>query len=95
MATKLLCVNDVKSPAAKHFVNWIKEGEVYTVRRTEGSLHGLQRVLLNEITNPKVFVPEFAGYIEPGFDRSRFKEVDDLMNIVEESKEETLEKVLN
>lgn len=93
---KLLCIDDSRSPASKHFQNWIAEGELYTVRREEGSLHGPSRVLLNEVKNPPVFVPEFAGNVEPGFSRLRFVEVDDAMNILEKNvtvKEENL--VLN
>ena len=93
---KLLCIDDSRSPAAKHLPNWITEGELYTVRREEGSLHGATRVLLNEVKNPPVFVPEYQANIEPGFDRKRFAEVDDAMNIIEKNvtvKEENL--VLN
>jgi hypothetical protein len=95
---KLLCIRDERTPAAKHFENWITEGEMYTVRRIEGSLHGPKRVLLVEVKNPPVFIPEFAGRMEPGFDLSRFVEVDDAMNLVNkesnvEVKEESL--VLN
>jgi hypothetical protein len=81
---KLLCIRDDRTPASKHFVNWITEGEVYTMRRIEGSLHGPQRVLLVEIINPPVFIPEFGGKVEVGFDLSRFVEVDDAMNLVGE-----------
>ena len=92
---KLLCIRDDRTPASKHFVNWITEGEVYTMRRTEGSLHGPKRVLLVEVKNPPVYIEEFAGRVEPGFDASRFVEVDDAMNIKEkesnvEVKEESL-----
>jgi len=93
---KLLCIDDSRSPASKHFQNWISEGELYTVRREEGSLHGETRVLLNEIKNAAVFVPELGANIEVGFRRSRFVEVDDAMNIIEKNvtvKEENL--VLN
>ena len=92
---KLLCIRDDRTPASKHFENWIKAGEVYTVRRTEGSLHGPQRVLLVEVKNPPVFIPEFAGRVEPGFNLDRFVLVDDAMNLVNkesnvEVKEESL-----
>jgi hypothetical protein len=92
---KLLCIRDERTPAAKHFVNWITEGEVYTMRHIEGSLHGPKRVLLVEVKNPPVFIQEFAGRVEPGFDLSRFVEVDDSMNLVNkesnvEVKEESL-----
>lgn len=82
---KLLCINDKKNAVSKYFQNWITEGEVYTVRRQEGSLTEVQRVLLNEIKNPPIFIHELGGMVEPGFARNRFVEVDDLMNIKEES----------
>lgn len=82
---KLLCIRDEKTPASKHFSNWIVEGDVYTVRKIEGSLHGPKRVLLVEVTNPPVYIQEFAGKVEPGWDLSRFVEVDDAMNILEET----------
>jgi hypothetical protein len=90
---KLLCIDDSKNAVSKYFKNWITEGEVYTVRREEGSLHGETRVLLNEIKNDPVFVPELNSSVEVGFRRTRFVEVDDAMNLMEESsavKEENL-----
>ena len=73
---RLLCIDDSKNVMSKYFKNWVVEGEVYTVRREEGSLHGETRVLLNEIKNDRVFVPELAANIEVGFAKSRFIELE-------------------
>lgn len=91
---KLLCIRDDRTPASKHFVNWITEGEVYTMRRTEGSLHGPKRVLLVEVKNPPVYIEEFAGRVEPGFDASRFVELSDTYEVMEESNVEVKEESL-
>ena len=74
---RLLCIDDSKNAMSKYFKNWVVEGEVYTVRRMEGSLHGEIRVLLNEIKNDRVFVPELASSIEVGFAKSRFIELEE------------------
>lgn len=74
---RLLCIDDRKNVLSKYFKNWVVEGEVYTVRRIEGGLHGEARVLLNELRNDRVFVPELAANIEVGFAKSRFIELED------------------
>lgn len=83
---KYICVDDSKTPASKHFTQWVVEGDVYTIRRKEGSLTGEVRVLLNEIKNEPVFIAEFGGKVEPGFNIKRLALLDDAMNIVEEKK---------
>jgi hypothetical protein len=85
---KLMCINDSRSPSSKHFKNWIEEGKIYTLRLKEGSLHGVPRVLLKEVRNPSVYVPEFMAKVEPGFDANRFVEIDDAEALKEEFKEE-------
>ena len=92
---KLLCIDDSRHPASKHFQNWVVEGEVYTIRRKEGSLTGETRVLLNEIKNEPIFVEEFQAKVEPGFNIKRFSLCDDAMNLVgEESNVEVKETAL-
>ncbi len=82
---KLLCVDDKRGPGSEYFETWVKEGEVYTLRRLEGSLAtGVQRVLLKEIKNPPIKISELGAVAEPGFALSRFVEVDDQMNIIKE-----------
>ena len=69
---------------------------MYTLRRTTGSLVNEVGVLLNEIKNPPVFIPELGGRVEPSYGRKRFVEVDDSMNILEEkSSIKEPQKVLN
>lgn len=86
MSKKLLCVDATPGKGTSNFENWIVEGEVYTLRATTGSLVNEQGVLLKEIKNPPVFIKELAGRVEPSFARKRFVEVDDAMNLMEESK---------
>ena len=92
---KLLCVDDSRNKGSEYFENWIKEGEVYTLRRMTGSLSGEQGALLNEVRNPSVFITALQGKTEPSFSIKRFAEVDDMMNIIKEAtvKEDSL--VLN
>lgn len=75
MSKRLLCIDDSKNAMSKYFKEWIVEGETYTVRREEGSLHGETRVLLNEVRNDRVYVPELAAKMEVGFAKSRFVEL--------------------
>lgn len=86
---KLLCIDDSPSEATHHFQQWVQEGQVYTVRRTEGSLYQGQRVLLKELRNDPVWINELQMKAEPGFSMQRFVPVDDLMNVVEEKVRET------
>lgn len=92
---KLICVDDSRNKGSEYFENWIKEGEVYTLRRMTGSLSGEQGVLLNEVRNPSVFITALQGKTEPSFSIKRFAELNDLMEVVREAtvKEDSL--VLN
>lgn len=90
MSTYLKCIDATKSPASKHFSVWITEGEIYTLRRTGGSLTGEIGVYLNEIKNPPVFIPEFGGNVEPSFSRKRFILVDKLGLEIHEEETEKL-----
>lgn len=75
---KLLCIDDSKGPGSSHFISWVEAGEIYTLRRREGSFNSNeQRVLLVEIKNPPVYIPELMGKLEPGFRASRFVEIED------------------
>lgn len=80
---RLLCIDATRWQGSEHFVNWIEEGEIYTVRRTEGSLTGEQRVLLKEVKNPPIFVTALQMNAEPGFAMKRFVVLDDNNSIQE------------
>jgi hypothetical protein len=72
-----MCIDATRGPGSELFDHWVEEGEIYTVRRIEGSLTGDKRVLLKEIKNPKIFVTALQGYAEPGFSLKRFIELED------------------
>lgn len=85
MGVRLLCVDARKGKGSEHFEHWVEEGVVYKQRRREGSLDpSKQRVLLEEIKNPPVFITELGIKAEPGFALARFVEVDDQMNVIKE-----------
>lgn len=80
---RLLCIDDKRGLGSELFENWIEEGEIYTIRRTEGSLTGEQRVLLNEVKNPPIFVTALGMSVEPGFAMKRFIVLEDGNSIQE------------
>lgn len=80
---RLLCIDDSRGLGSELFVNWIEEGETYTVRRVEGSLTGEQRVLLREVKNPPIFITALQMNAEPGFAMKRFIVLDDNNSIQE------------
>lgn len=85
---KVICVDASENQkVSEFFQEWLVEGKEYTVRRCEGSLNGIPRVLLEEVRNDSVFVAEVGGKIESGFSGKRFKSVDTLY--AEDSVEES------
>lgn len=75
---KLLCIDDSKGKGSEYFDQWVEAGEIYTLRRAEGSFTaGTQRYLLKEIKNPPIYVTELGIKIEPGFIATRFVIVED------------------
>lgn len=88
---EVICIDD--SPpkgGGSFFKNWIKEGQIYTIRKVESSLGSIKRVLLEELSNPLMFVPELGGKVEPGFSHKRFANLDGtpLLEEVEQGIEE-------
>lgn len=92
MKKYLKCIDDSRTPASRHFVHWVTEGSIYTIRRTSTSLTGAVGVYLNEIHNPSVFIPEFGGNVEPNFNlKKRFILVDEFgIEICEEEVEKAV-----
>ena len=76
---KVICVNDKSNGRHMSDIhkNWVKEGDIYTVRRIEPSIDGRTRVLLEEIKNPPIYLSTLQGKAEPGFDGNRFKDYSD------------------
>ena len=95
---KVVCVDD-KVPDNMSvdsfntiYQEWIKEGETYTIRATRNSFNGWFGVLLNEVTNPSVFMGALGGKTEPGFAEWRFRKIEEkeMEETVSKSKEEEI-----
>ncbi len=77
---EVLCI-DASTPqngSIEHFKQWIVQDKVYTIRRIENSLHGPKRILLEEIVNPPVYMPQVFGKMEPAFSANRFRVLADV-----------------
>jgi hypothetical protein len=74
----VVCINDHFSDLQREMIpNRPVKDQAYTVRDARQVFSGVQAgrigLLLEEITNPLVIHPILAdGFIEPGFDSSRF-----------------------
>jgi len=74
----VVCIDDkIDRPDIhdKIFKNWIKENETYTVREVSGNLTGGKSILLEEVINPAIFIPELQGKAEPRFKIERFQKM--------------------
>ena len=70
---KVVCINDTVDPRIKEvFGEWVIKDKEYTVRGTRNGLHGHFGVLLEEIKNKSIPIPELGGKAEPGFAEWRF-----------------------
>ncbi len=69
------------------FPNWVQEGQTYHIRRVEDMG---RRILLDEISNPPIYIESLMGNVEPGFSKKRFANYEDyiLGNIREEEMEQ-------
>jgi hypothetical protein len=89
---RVVCVND--SPPGPHFIqdfeHWITRGTVYTIRSVS-QVMGMQRVLLEEVRNPPVFITGILGKAEPGFAAERFRPLEPLAVTVETESEKQSE----
>lgn len=92
---KVICIDASKRGKKEHFPNWVKDGEVYTVRRFENSSTGA-RILLEEIKNPTMYFDMLQGSTEPGFSAKRFTDAEDyiMSNVNIESITEEAEALL-
>lgn len=79
---KIVCV-DAK-PAADGvmdlFKYWVKDNQTYTVRSTRNGFTGHMGVLLEELKNPSIPVPQLNGKAEPGYAEWRFRRLEDVLN---------------
>ena len=88
VGSKVKCVDDSIKLGKLGFVgyaypNWIKEGEIYTVREILPNDDIVPGIVLEEVVNPFLYVHILGREQEPAFRMSRFRELDDLELAVE------------
>jgi hypothetical protein len=79
IGTKVRCIDDSIKPEAlfgviEHFPNWVKKGESYTVRELLNNDDIVDGLLLEEISNPAIFITLLNRKQEPAFALWRFAE---------------------
>lgn len=85
---QVICINaEDPNGLSKHFDQWVVKGEKYTVRHC-GSPLGMPRLLLKEVKNPAVYIPEAMGKSEPGFSIERFRLAEEVVEVACEKEEE-------
>lgn len=82
VGSKVKCVDDSIKPGKLGFVkyaypNWIKAGEIYTVREILPNDDIVPGIVLEEVTNPPLYVHILGKEQEPAFRISRFRELED------------------
>jgi hypothetical protein len=82
VGSKVKCVDDSIKPGKLAFVghaypNWIKAGEIYTVREILPNDDIVPGVVLEEVVNPPLYVHLLGREQEPAFRISRFRELQD------------------
>jgi hypothetical protein len=75
---KVLCINDsIKSemifPIINMYVNWVKKGKPYTVKEIYFNDDIVVGILLEEISNPAIFIKLINRMQEPAFATWRFE----------------------
>lgn len=87
VGSKVICQNDSHENEYKGLVfqQWIKKGQEYTIREIFYNDDICEcSVLLEEVTNPIVYIPVLGINRECSFRITRFAEVNELVNIKEE-----------
>lgn len=82
VGSRVICVDDSISGEALIFVvnnmpGWVEKGKTYTVREISDNGGIVTGVLLEEITNPPVWVDLVQAVIEPRFALWRFREIEE------------------
>ena len=82
VGSKVKCVDDSIKPGKLGFVgyaypNWIKAGEIYTVREILPNDDIVPGIVLEEVINPLLYVHILDKEQEPAFRISRFRELGD------------------
>jgi len=92
---KVICVDDSIKSGLLEFVgyaypNWIKKDEIYTVREILPNDDIVPGILLEEVSNPEMYIHLLGIEQEPAFRLSRFKTIDYFEKSIEERIEEDL-----
>ena len=87
VGSKILCVDDAHRNEFKGlaFKQWVTKGKTYTVRELVDNDDIVKGVLLEEVSNPQVYIPVLGRFQEPAFLMDRFRDVE------EQEQEEMLE----
>jgi hypothetical protein len=89
-----VCINDLFSPVVIRIIpNRPKKGKIYTIRQlVTHEYNGKTGLLLEEIVNEPILLPNLEGMFEPSFDINRFVpldspiEIDEIVNEIWEEK---------
>lgn len=78
---KIVCIDDSIRPEmvewqAEHCPNWVKKGQMYTIRHFDSHDDIVDGILLEEIVNKPVFCVPFGCVLEPRFATWRFRELE-------------------
>jgi hypothetical protein len=89
---KVICIDDAKTNPRidLDYQHWVKEGEIYTIRKIYPPSVG-SGVLLEEIVNPPIYIKMLHGKVEPAFSQVRFRKLTKQELALTESIEETQE----
>jgi len=80
--TRVICIDDSMNPDVaswqpRYCPNWVKLDQKYTIREFDDNDGIVDGVLLEEITNPILYLPKWNRVIEPRFAAWRFRELED------------------
>ena len=86
---RVICIDDSIRPealmsVARYYQNWVKKGEMYTIREVLDNDGIVDGVLLDEVTNAPIYIELLGRYQEPAFGLFRFADV------IEEQSEEVI-----
>lgn len=82
VGAKVMCVDDSINPAQAAFIsyayiNWIKKDIIYTVREILENADIVPGLLLEEVSNPEIYIRLLGRDQEPAFRLDRFVELED------------------
>lgn len=87
---QVICIDDTIDPKMlddikNDFQQWVKEGDIYTIRDLIYNEIGVITVLLHELVNSPRFFPKTIGRMqEPGFSIRRFAPLDSALEVLNE-----------